>query len=296
MHADYLLTLHQARPCPLQLAEYSDRQRPLYAAAMPLFEACVDCLESAVAAQAAGAARVELCDALIEGGTTPSLGKIRAVAKALSIPVHVLIRPRAGDFLYTPSDLAIMVDDIEAAKAAGAAGAVVGALTPEGHVDEGVTRTLVAAARPMAVTFHRAVDVARDYAAAMSAAARCGCDYVLTSGGAATAEAGAAAIRAAGAGVGVVPHPGGGEGGMTIIAGGGVTAGNVRRVVEGAGVSQVHGSARVTVPSGMTWAPPPAEVVYMGGERRNSPEAEAAHRRATVESIGGILLAMQRSA
>src|SRR2546423_1794220 len=120
-----------------------------------LVEACVDAVDSARAAQAGGAGRVELCADLIQGGTAPGAGTIGGVRERIDIPLFILIRPRPGDFLYVDEEMDVMRRDIDVARRLGADGAVLGALAADGSVDEERTRALVDAARPMRVTFHR---------------------------------------------------------------------------------------------------------------------------------------------
>jgi len=203
-----------------------------------LVEACVDTVGSALAAQAGGAGRVELCANLVEGGTTPSLGAIALARERLGVPLFVIIRPRGGDFLYDADEVDVMRRDVGLARQLGADGVVLGALTPDGRVADVVTRALVDAARPMQATFHRAFDAARDPAEALDALLALGVDRVLTSGGAASALEGAAALAA------LVRRAGGR---LAVLAGGGVTAANVGRVVAASGVREVHvrGAARV---------------------------------------------------
>lgn len=155
-----------------------------------VLEICVDSLDSARAAERGGAQRIELCSDLMEGGVTPSSGLISAAREALSIPVFVIVRPRGGDFYYTAEEFNIMKRDVAAAKSYGAGGVVLGALTQNGHVDVERTRELVELARPMGVTFHRAIDRAEEIDEALEAVIRTGADRVLTSGGRQTAEQG----------------------------------------------------------------------------------------------------------
>ena len=130
-------------------------------------EICVGDVASAEAAQAGGAFRVELCEHLAVGGTTPSAGAIALACRRLFIPVHVLIRPRAGDFVYSELELAVMRHDIEVAKSLGAAGIVMGVLTAGGTIDREQTASLAAHARPLSLTFHKAFDQVRDHLEAL---------------------------------------------------------------------------------------------------------------------------------
>jgi copper homeostasis protein len=208
----------------------------------PLLELCVTSVASAVAAERGGAARIELCSDLLEGGVTPSAGLIARVRARVSIGLQVLIRPRGGDFCYDDEELAVLEHDVRAARDLGADGVVLGVLDPDGQVDVAGTRRLVQAARPLGVTFHRAFDMVRDQQAALEAVIAAGADRILTSGGEGTATLGApglaALVQAAG------PR-------ITIMAGGGVRAVNVAALIARTAVSEVHAGLEEPVPSPM---------------------------------------------
>jgi copper homeostasis protein len=196
-----------------------------------LVEACVDAIDAAMEAERGGAARIELCGELLQGGVTPSAGLIGAVRARVRIPLFVLVRPRTGDFLYSDDELDVMRRDIESAKSLGANGVVLGALTSDGDVDAARLRSLVALARPMEVTFHRAFDFVRDLGTSLDALMALGVDRVLTSGGAATALEGAEKLARLVKGAGDR---------LTVLAGGSITASNVADVVKKSGVREVH--------------------------------------------------------
>lgn len=202
---------------------------------------------SALAAQQGGADRVELCENTAEGGTTPSLGTLEATRALPGLKLHVMIRPRGGDFLYTDAEFRIMLREIAIAKAAGADGVVLGLLNPDATVDLERTRTLVQAAAGMSVTFHRAFDWAADPAAALEAIIAAGCHRVLTSGQAPNALAGADLIAR------LVRQAGDR---CTILAGGGVSETNVGELVRRTGVREVHASLRGIQGTRMTIRPP----------------------------------------
>ncbi len=200
-----------------------------------MIEVCVSDVESAIAAEVGGADRVELCDNLAVGGTTPSAGTIAEVCRWLSIPVQVLIRPRAGDFVYSEREIAVMRHDIEAARALGAAGVVLGALTTNSTVDRDLTMALIEAARPLSVTFHRAIDQTPEPREAVDTLVALGVSRVLTSGRCTTALEGASMIA------GLVSHS---QNRITIMAGGQINADNLETILRQTQASEVHiGSA-----------------------------------------------------
>jgi copper homeostasis protein len=196
-----------------------------------LVEACVDSVESAIAAERGGAGRLELCDNLHDGGTTPSAGMIAAVKNAVDIPVFVIVRPRGGGFVYTDAELDVMRRDIEAAARLGADGIVLGALTRQADVDADRIRRLLDVAPELPATFHRAFDLVRDQRVALESIATLGIARVLTSGGATSALDGASTIAE------LVRQS---SNRVTLMAGGGVREENVSEIVRRSGVREVH--------------------------------------------------------
>ncbi len=148
----------------------------------PKIEVCANSAASCVAAEQGGAVRVELCAGIPEGGTTPSYGEMVTARRAIGIQLNVIIRPRGGDFLYTPAEMQTMLLDIEAAKAAGADGVVFGCLRADGTIDVERNAELMAAAGGLSTTFHRAFDVCRDPFEALEEIIALGFDRILTSG------------------------------------------------------------------------------------------------------------------
>ena len=148
----------------------------------PILEVCCTSIASALAAQEAGAQRIELCDNLYEGGTTPSYGTIELVREKLHIEINVLIRPRGSDFVYSEDEMEIIRRDIEKCKDIGVNGVVIGFLTPDGEIDLERTRQITENARPLSVTFHRAFDMSRDPYKALEQLINIGVDRILTSG------------------------------------------------------------------------------------------------------------------
>lgn len=198
-----------------------------------LFEMCTENLEAAEVAEAAGAGRIELCIDLAVGGITPGADLIETTVRALQIPVHVLIRPRGGDFCYSSEDFARMRSEVETAKAAGAHGLALGILREDGRIDTMRTRELVELASPMKVTFHRAFDDTPNLAQALEDVIGCGADCLLTSGGAPNVLAGAEAIAR-------LREQAGSR--LEIMAGGGLRLETLVEVVRRTGVTHLHGS------------------------------------------------------
>lgn len=207
-----------------------------------IVEIAAHSVQSALAAQAGGAHRVELFSDPLEGGVTPSEGLVAVVRDRLKIPLHVIIRPRGGDFCYSDEEQDVMQRDIAAMKRIGADGAVLGALNPEGSVNVELTQALVEASRPMSVTFHRAIDMCRDISAALKDIVACGADRVLTSGGEASACDGISVLQ-------LLVKEAGER--ISLIAAGGVRPANVRAIVQHTGVREVHAGLRTTVPGPM---------------------------------------------
>jgi len=216
-------------------------------------EICVEGIDGLVAAQKAGADRVELCASLYEGGLTPSFGTVRQALAVGEIPFHVIIRPRGGDFFYSELEFESMLEDVRAMRALGVAGVVFGCLTVDGRIDEPRMTALVEAARPMATTCHRAFDMTRDYREAIEALIRCGVDRVLTSGQRDTAVEGIDILRDTVALAGTR---------LKIMACGALDADNIASVLRESGVEELHFAALATTKSPMEFR---NEHVGMGG-------------------------------
>lgn len=221
-------------------------------------EICVDSPEGVIAARDGQANRVELCDNLFEGGTTPSIGAMKMARRVGGIALHVIIRPRGGDFLYSVVEFDTMRTDIEAARTSRVDGVVIGLLTADGNIDKERTAELVTLARPMSVTFHRAFDVCRDPFAALEDLIEIGVDRVLTSGQQADAVSGAETIRQ-------LVEAAGDR--IVVMACGGLDETNVADVISKTGVSEVHFTAFESVESEMEFR---NDTVAMGSEDAGS--------------------------
>jgi copper homeostasis protein len=198
-----------------------------------LLELCVETLKAAQAAEQGGANRIELCDRLDLGGITPGEELISATIQALSIPVHVLVRPRGGDFVYSAEEFDQMKEQLQWVRQAGAAGVALGVLLADGHVDVVRSRELVELAHPMKVTFHRAFDRAPELDEALEEVIRTGADCLLTSGGAPDVLAGVKQLKT------LVIQAGDR---IQIMAGGGLRLASMAEVLEQTGLCCLHGS------------------------------------------------------
>ena len=210
------------------------------------FEICSGSLESALNAQQAGAQRVELCSALSLGGITPSYGLIEQARRRLKIDINVLVRPRHGDFLYESEEVAVMISDIQACAKIGVNGVVIGALDPYGNVDMDSCRAMVAVAKHLglSVTFHRAIDRARDIFSALEDVISLGVDRVLTSGGKPTAMEG----------LEILAKMNRFAAGRTIIMpGAGVNSDNIKEILATTGAREIHFSGSTTYDSPMIY-------------------------------------------
>jgi copper homeostasis protein len=207
-----------------------------------LLEICCFTAESALRAAQAGAHRIELCDSIAEGGTTPSHATINWVVKQLQIPVNVIVRPRGGDFLYSPTEYHLIKDDIAHIKMLGANGIVIGFLTSTGEVDLQKTAETVKLAAPMEVTFHRAFDMCRNPFVALEQLIELGITRVLTSGGHANAEKGAHIIAQ------LVQKA---NDQIIIMPGSGINDKNLSNLIDLTKANEYHSSAKTFIDGGM---------------------------------------------
>jgi copper homeostasis protein len=237
------------------------------------FEVCVDSAEAAVAAEEGGAHRVELCSSLLEGGLTPSHGTLRVARERLRIGIMAMVRPRGGDFCYTDPEFAVMREDLLAAKSLGVNGVVFGLLNPEGTIDRDRTGELIALARPLPVTFHRAFDMTRDPFEALETLIGLGVERVLTSGQEPTVLEGLDLIvelvtRAAGR--------------IIVMPGGGITERTVARIAPVCGARELHFASLEPHEGRMLYRNPR---VFMGGTLRPPEYARDVTRPASVAAV-----------
>jgi copper homeostasis protein len=235
-------------------------------------EVCVDSVESAIAAERGGAQRVELCSDLLEGGITPGAGLIALTRRHIAIGLFVMVRPRGGDFFYTDLEFEVMREEIAHARHLGADGIVLGLLDQEGRVDVSRTRQLVELARPLPVTFHRAIDMTPDLPAALEDVLATGACRILTSGGAPSVTHGIAEIthmvRAA-------------RGRIAIMPGSGITPATIAKIAQATGATEFHASARTASPSPVSFRKPGMAL----GDLRNREYRRFAVREKSVRDL-----------
>jgi copper homeostasis protein len=199
----------------------------------PIIEVCAPTLAAAMAAEQSGADRIELCREIENGGTTPSYDDIAYCALNLKLKTHVLVRPRAGNFVYSDAEFFTIMDDVMYCKNLGINAIVVGFLKDDFTIDVEKTAEIVKLAHPMEVTFHRAFDVCADWQVALEQIIQCGCTRILTSGQKTTAIEGAENIKR------MVQQAGDR---IIILAGSGITPENYQQLVKFTGVKEVHGT------------------------------------------------------
>jgi len=216
-------------------------------------EVCVDNIESLLTAQQSGADRIELCSALALGGLTANAGFVQKSLDLATIPLYAIIRPRAGDFVYSEQEIDIMVSDIKFMKLLGIPGVVIGALTPDGNIDEAALKRLMSASRDIGVTFHRAFDLCNNPKQALEILINAGCERVLTSGQQATAQQGCELIKE------LVAQA---DGRISIMPGAGVNPENAEKIISITQVKELHLSGKTTRKSVMK----PNSAVQMGAE------------------------------
>jgi copper homeostasis protein len=230
-------------------------------------EVCVDSVESAAAAERGGAHRVELCSSLFDGGVTPSAGLIATVRQKISIGLHVMIRPRGGDFCYSDDEFQIMQRDILTAKQLGADGVVLGILDLDGRVDVSRTKQLVELAAPIKVTYHRAFDMSSDLFASLCDLQTTGVHCVLTSGGKESAAEGAETLKR------LVESA---SNSIAIMAGCGIEDHNVSTLIERTGVREIHASLKSPIPSPMRYR---NDRISMGAEKGREYQRFVVHQQ-----------------
>ena len=233
----------------------------------PLLEVCVDDALGLAEAVAGGADRIELCAALSLGGLTPSPGLMHHAASS-HVPVLALIRPRAGDFVFTAAAVDVMHHDIAAARAAGLAGVVLGASLPDGRLNEAVLAALLAGADGLDVTLHRAIDLAPDPVQAVAAAIRLGFRRVLSSGGAPSAVHGIGRLA-------TMMQTAAGR--LSVMPGSGISALTWPKLAA-LGVTEVHASCAERVAT----APGALELGFANGQEKRTNRANVAALKAAL--------------
>ncbi|MBQ8857017.1 MAG: copper homeostasis protein CutC [Lachnospiraceae bacterium] len=211
-----------------------------------ILEVCVDSVESAVNAEAGDADRIELCGDLIVGGITPSLALFERIREKIDIPIHVLLRPRFGDFLYSDEEMEVLIRQAKAFAKAGADNLVIGCLTPDGRLDLEAMKRIIDAADGTPINLHRAFDMCRDLDEALEDAKQLGIVSILTSGGYASALEG----------LEVLDRLKKNSGNIDIMAGAGMNAKNIRYMMENSSLTAFHMSGKKTLQSKMEYRNP----------------------------------------
>jgi len=238
-----------------------------------MLEICCANIASALNAQAGGADRIELCDNLWEGGTTPSFGMFKVLRQELKIQIFVLIRPRGGDFLYSDAEFKVMLQDIYLAKELGADGIVSGILKADGTVDCDRTTALIEAASPLPFTFHRAFDCSRDLNEALEDIIFCGAKRILTSGGKNSVAEGIELLKELNKQA---------AGRIIILPGGGINSQNIQSIKEKTGCTEFHLSAKKLSKSDMLYHKPG---LFMNGSREIPEDSIFISDRDTIAEI-----------
>lgn len=242
------------------------------------FEVCANSVESCLAAQEGGAHRVELCAGIPEGGTTPSYGEIKTARRILDIRLHVIIRPRGGDFLYSPIETETMLEDIRMAKKAGADGLVFGCLCPDGNINLPLMQKLMEASGDTPVTFHRAFDHCRDPYRALDELVSLGVTRILTSGQQPTAPQGTPLLKE------LQTYA---KGRIILLAGCGVNETNIRQLAQDTGIHEFHFSAREQVKSQMIFTNPEVTMGDKDADEYTRDVTTARRVRNTIEALCG---------
>ena len=196
-------------------------------------EACAEGYEQAKKAEKLGADRIELCDNLSQGGTTPSYGTIQYASEHLDTDINVIIRPRIGDFVYSEAEYQIMKKDVKTCKDLGVNGVVFGILTEEAEIDYGRTKELIAEARPLSITFHMAFDETKDKYKAIDILSELGADRILTKGGKGSALQNLHMIRE------LITYA---NDRIIILPGGGIHESNAEAVIKETKAAELHGT------------------------------------------------------
>lgn len=214
---------------------------------MKLLEIAVFNIESGIAAEKAGADRIELCENPVDGGTTPSYGTLKIIREKIKIPVFPIIRPRGGDFLYSDAEFEVMKQDLQMVRDLGFSGAVVGLLRKDGTIDTERTKELVSLAGNMQLTFHRAFDRCKDPIQALEDIIQTGCARILTSGQKPNVNNAKDLVKT------LVRKA---DSRIVILPGSGVRSQGLQELVLETGANEFHSSARTELPSNMDFIVP----------------------------------------